>query len=202
MNPPLTPVCILGWTVSIVDSLLIVWPDQKFQLLKGPVSDKQLKVHQKEASGTFNYRSFFQKKKPILEDVTSQVNCNWKHRENDFNDFAIQYLIPHKESTRGPKIAVGDVNKDGLDDFYVCGASNQPGVLMIQQKNGSFISSDTALFVRDAVCEDVDAVFFDANGDGYPDLYVVSGGNEAPRSPLWLEDRLYLNDGKGHFKRC
>jgi hypothetical protein len=184
-----------------VDSLLIVWPDQRYQVLKGPVSNS-LQVHQKEASGTFNYHSFFPGKKAILDDVTKQVNCNWKHRENDFNDFAIQYLIPHKESTRGPKIAVGDVNKDGLDDFYACGARDQPGVLMIQQKNGSFVSSDTALFARDAVCEDVDAVFFDANGDGFPDLYVVSGGNEAPRSPLWLEDRLYLNDGRGHFKRA
>jgi len=190
-----------GLDSLIVDSLLIVWPDQRYQLLKGPVSNT-LKVLQKEASGSFNCHSFFPEKKAVLEDVTKQINCNWKHRENDFNDFAIQYLIPHKESTRGPKIAVGDVNKDGLDDFYVCGARNQSGVLMIQQKNGSFISSDTALFARDAVCEDVDAVFFDANGDGYPDLYVVSGGNEAPRSPLWLEDRLYLNDRRGHFKRA
>jgi enediyne biosynthesis protein E4 len=183
------------------DSLLIVWPDQKFQLIKKVDPDRQLIVHQKEASGIFSYASFFPEKKPILEDITSQVNCSWKHKEDDYNDFASQYLIPHKESTRGPKIAVGDVNKDGLDDFYVCGAKNEPGVLMIQQKNGGFVSADTALFNKDAICEDVDAVFFDANGDGYPDLYVVSGGNEPPSSPLCLEDRLYLNDGKGHFRR-
>jgi len=66
-------------------------------------------------------------------------------------------LIPHEESTRGPRIAVGDVNKDGLEDFYVCGAKGQPGALMIQQKNGTFISSDTALFNHFAICEDVDA---------------------------------------------
>ena len=72
---------------------------------------------------------------------------------------------------------------------------------MIQQKDGSFRSSDSALFNQDAICEDVDAVFFDANGDGHPDLYVVSGGNEAPVSPHALDDRLYLNDGKGHFRR-
>ncbi len=183
------------------DSLLVVWPDQRFQVLKNPDSARIL-LFQKNASGHFQYHSFFPEKKTQLEDITKQVNCPWRHKENDFNDFTYQYLIPHKESTRGPKIAVSDVNKDGLDDFFVCGARDQAGVLMIQQKNGSFISADTALFNRDAVCEDVDAVFFDANGDGYPDLYVVSGGNEAPRSPLALEDRLYLNDGKGHFKRA
>ncbi len=136
----------------------------------------------------------------MLEDITSQIKCNWKHKENDFNDFHVQYLIPHKESTRGPKIAVGDVNKDGLDDFYACGAKGQPGALMIQQKDGSFKETDTALFAKYALCEDVDAVFFDANGDGYPDLLVISGGNEPQgNSPFLLQDRLFLNDGKGHF---
>jgi enediyne biosynthesis protein E4 len=183
------------------DSLLVVWPDQRFQLIKKIEVNKQLVLLQKDASGVFNYHSFFPEKKALLENITKQINCPWKHQEDDFNDFALQYLIPHKESTRGPKIAVCDVNKDGLDDFYACGAKNQAGVLMIQQKNGTFISIDTALFNKDAICEDVDAIFFDANGDGYPDLYVVSGGDEPPSSPKCLEDRLYLNDGKGHFKK-
>jgi hypothetical protein len=184
-----------------VDSLLIVWPDQKFQIL-GKTDSDRISLEQKNATGVFDYHDFFREQKPILKNITGQINCEWKHKENDFIDFASQYLIPHKESTRGPKIAVADVNHDGLDDFYACGARDQAGVLMIQQRDGSFKSSDTALFNRDAVCEDVDAVFFDANGDGYPDLYVVSGGNEPPRSPLALEDRLYLNNGKGHFTRA
>ncbi len=183
------------------DSLLVVWPDQRFQVIKKVEVNRSLVVYQKDASGLFNYHGFFPEKKALLNNITKQVDCPWKHQEDDFNDFAQQYLIPHKESTRGPKIAVCDVNKDGLDDFYACGAKNQAGVLMIQQKNGTFISVDTALFNRDAICEDVDAIFFDANGDGYPDLYVVSGGDEPPSSPHCLEDRLYLNDGKGHFKK-
>ncbi len=187
-------------SINYIDSLLIVWPNQKYQLIKNISVNKQLLVQQKDASAYFNHNLFFPPKKEIFEDVTNQVNCNWKHRENDFTDFNVQYLIPHKESTRGPKMAVGDVNKDGLDDFYVCGAKGQPGALMIQQKNGTFISSDTALFNKDALCEDVDAVFFDANGDGSLDLFVVSGGNEPQgNSPFLLGDRLYINDGKGHF---
>jgi len=187
-------------SIHQIDSLLIVWPDQKFQFIKNVPVNNQLTVFQTNATGTFNYHSFFPEKKEMLEDITSQVKCTWKHKENDFNDFGVQYLIPHKESTRGPKIAVGDVNKDGLDDFYVCGAKGQAGALMVQQKDGSFKETDTALFAEFAPCEDVDAVFFDANGDGYPDLLVVSGGNEPQgNSPLLLQDRLFLNDGKGHF---
>ena len=116
-------------------------------------------------------------------------------------DYNVQYLIPHAESTRGPKIAVADVNGDGLDDFYACGATGQPGVLMMQQKNGTFMAADTAVFNADAACEDVDAAFFDANGDGSLDLYVVSGGNLYTGNNSSLLDRLYLNDGKGHFTK-
>jgi len=191
-----------GLDSATADSILIVWPDQKYQVIRNPAINRQLEVRQSEATGRFNHDSFFPKKSPVLENISSQIISPWKHNEDDFNDFAYQYLIPHKESTRGPKIAVCDVNGDGLDDFYVCGAKGQPKELMIQQKDGSFLPTDTALFSDDAMCEDVDAVFFDANGDGYPDLYVVSGGNEPPvASPHALEDRLYLNDGKGHFRK-
>lgn len=186
-------------SVSTIDSMLIVWPDQKFQLLKNVASNKSITVFQKDASGVFNYEAFFPKKKEVFENVTNEIQCNWKHRENHFNDFNIQYLIPHKESTRGPKIAVADVNKDGLDDFYVCGARDQPGCLMIQTNEGKFISADTAVFSKTAACEDVDATFFDANNDGFPDLFVVSGGNQYGEGSPFLADRLYINDGKGNF---
>ncbi|HVU59209.1 MAG TPA: VCBS repeat-containing protein [Puia sp.] len=185
---------------GIIDSLLIVWPDQRYQVLKKISPRQRLTVAQKDASGHFDYHRFFPPKKPVLEDITSQVACQWRHQEDDFSDFNIQYLIPHKESTRGPKIAVADVNKDGLDDFYACGAKGQPGALMVQQQNGSFTSIDTALFAKYAPAEDVDAVFFDANGDGWQDLLVISGGNEPQgNTPFLLTDRLFINDGKGHF---
>ncbi|HNH23083.1 MAG TPA: VCBS repeat-containing protein, partial [Ferruginibacter sp.] len=103
------------------------------------------------------------------------------------------------ESTRGPKLAVGDVNRDGLDDIYVCGASGQAGQMLLQNAAGKFIASDTAVFGKAWLSEDVDAVFFDANNDNAPDLYVVSGGNQFDDGDPRLADHLYINDGKGHF---
>jgi hypothetical protein len=189
-------------TVKTIDSILIVWTNQKYQLIKNIRANQQLIADEKNAKDSFTYRAFFPKEKEILQNVTAQVNCNWKHKENNFNDFNVQYLIPHKESTRGPKIAVGDINKDGLDDFYACGAAGQPGVLMMQQKNGTFTPVDTATFNKDAAFEDVDAVFFDANSDGFQDLLVISGGNEPQgNSPQMLLDRLYYNNGNGKFTR-
>lgn len=186
-------------TSSVLDSVLIVWPTQQYQLLKNVKANQLLTVYQKDAAGKFEYASFFKPSPTYFTNITDSIQLKWKHQEDYFDDFNVQYLIPHEESTRGPKIAVGDVNGDGLDDFYACGAKGQPGVLMIQQRNGSFLPGDTAVFNKDAACEDVDALFFDANGDGYLDLYVVSGGNEYGTGSPNLQDRLYLNDGKGHF---
>jgi hypothetical protein len=198
-----------------IDSLLIVWPDQRYQVLRGLEVNKPLQVQQKAATPGFRYEAFFpQPTSPatpipttatrtassIPEDIGSRLNIPWKHKEDPFNDFNYQYLLPHMESTRGPKLAVADINKDGLEDLFVCGAIGQPGCLLIQTKDGRFIPSDTAVFAATKASEGVDALFFDANSDGYPDLYVVSGGNEYADGNPALADHLYLNDGKGHLK--
>jgi hypothetical protein len=184
-----------------IDSVLIVWPDQKYQIIKNVPTNKFLTVSQKDASGKFDYNTFFKPSTPVLT-LLDDINVNWNHKEDNFVDFNVQYLIPHAESTRGPKIAVGDVNGDGLDDMYACGAKGQPGALLIQEQNGSFVNEDATVFAADANCEDVDAVFFDANGDAKLDLYVVSGGNEDYGNTPALLDRLYLNDGRGHFTKA
>ncbi|HEX2608328.1 MAG TPA: VCBS repeat-containing protein, partial [Flavisolibacter sp.] len=186
---------------SLVDSLVIVWPDQRMQTIRNVPANKPLTLEQKNASGHFNYTAWFPSPAPLLTP-DSTMATSWQHHENDFFDYNVQYLIPHGESTRGPKLAVADVNGDGLDDYYACGANQQAGVLMLQRANGSFVASDTSLFTPDAGSEDVDALFFDANGDKAPDLYVVSGGNEYNGENPALLDRLYLNDGKGHFSKA
>lgn len=186
---------------KIIDSLLVVWPDQSYQVLRNVNAGQTLSVNERNANGHFNHSSFFPKVKPAFEDITDQIALNWRHKEDDFVDFNQQPLIPHMLSAEGPRIAVADVNHDGLEDFYVCGAKGQPGALFLQTADGKFTQSVQPAFTADAACEDVDAAFFDANGDGYPDLYVVSGGNELPDGSPQLADRLYLNDGKGNFRR-
>ena len=181
-----------------LDSILVVWPDQRFQVLRHIMIDTPLVLWKSHAGKKFNYEDFF---KPDSSLAEKDESVKWKHIENPFNDFNIQSLIPHQQSTRGPKMAVADVNGDGLQDFFICGAKGQPGALMIQQRSGNFIASDTAVFAEDKNCEDTDAEFFDANGDGKPDLYIVSGGNEYSGNAPPLLDRLYLNDGHGKFKK-
>ena len=184
-----------------IDSILVVWPDMKCEVLRNVSVNKPVTVEYKNAAIDFVQENYFPQTRSSFINITNTINCNWKHQENDFVDFNVQYLIPHSQSTRGPKLAAADVNNDGLDDFYACGAKGQPGALMIQQPNGSFTASNLPLFEADAGCEDVDAVFFDADGNHTMDLLVISGGNQIPSNSNDLADRLYLNNGKGVFTK-
>jgi FG-GAP repeat. len=138
----------------------------------------------------------------LLIDVTERAAIGFVHHENLFADFDREPLIPKLLSTEGPFMAVGDVNGDGLDDIFIGGAKEQAGQLLIQRKDGSFARSNPGLFEQDSLSEDMGAVFFDANGDGRPDLYVVSGGNEYSEGASPLQDRLYLNQGAGRFTKA
>ncbi|MES3033544.1 MAG: VCBS repeat-containing protein [Gemmatimonadota bacterium] len=187
-------------TGSTVDSLVVIWPDRRFQVLTSVAGNRVLTLSQSDASGRWDYARS-STATPLLTDITDSVKANWVHVENDFNDMDREPLMPHNLSTEGPALAAGDVNGDGLDDLFVGGAKWQAGRVLLQQAGGTFTSSDSATFAPDSVSEDVAAVFFDANGDRKPDLYVVTGGNEFWGSMKELRDRLYLNDGTGRFTK-
>ena len=183
---------------SVIDSLIVIWPDRRFQVLTNVAANRRLTLSQRDARGTWNYAAQ-RAGNTLLVDVTDSIRADYAHVENDFNDMDREPLMPHLLSTEGPALAVGDVNGDGLDDIYAGGAKWQPGRLLVQQQDGSFAVSDSAVFAADSIREDVDAAFFDANGDGHADLFVVSGGNEFWGGMDALGNRLYMNDGAGHF---
>ncbi|HZF64026.1 MAG TPA: FG-GAP-like repeat-containing protein, partial [Chitinophagaceae bacterium] len=184
---------------SVIDSLMIVWPNEKYQVIKNIHANQRLTIHEKNASGTFNSSNYFPQPHSLFYDASESISADWVHKENEFLDVNVQYLIPHALSTRGPKLAIADINGDGLDDLYACGAKDQPGILMLQKTDGSFAPVLNEHFESDKRCEDVDAVFFDSNKDGHLDLYVVSGGNEHKGNNSSLPDRLYVNDQNGNF---
>lgn len=182
------------------DSVIVVWNDASSQSLANVKAGEKVVFDQKGSSKDPLHISLYKPEKPYFQDVTNEVKVDYKHTENKFLDFYREGLMPFLVSTEGPKIAVGDVNGDGFDDFYVGGAKHQDGSLFIQ-KNGQFILSPQETFSTDSVFEDVDAVFFDADNDHDLDLYVVSGGNEFFGKMPQQSDRLYMNDGKGGFTR-
>ena len=176
-----------------IDSILIEWPDQTLQKIINPKINKTHKVYKEGI--TINSKSNINDDKRFNEDKSI---LNYTHRENYFNDYEKQVLLPHKLSQLGPAIAKGDINGDGLEDLFVGGASGQEASVYIQNEN-SFEKIDNDIWTKHKALEDIDALFFDSDNDGDLDIYVVSGGNEfMPNSSTYL-DRLYINDGNGNF---
>jgi hypothetical protein len=140
--------------------------------------------------------------KPLLTQLrASDIGITFVHKENEFDDFSREILLPHKLSQNGPFSAVADINNDGLDDVFIGGASGQSGILYIQSENGLFTENSSQPWEQDKDSEDLGCLFLDVDGDNDKDLFVTSGGSEFENGSPLLKDRVYLNKGNGVFEK-
>jgi hypothetical protein len=193
-----------------IDSLVVEWPDGTRTVMKDIQPNQVLRIDALQSTralhgakaragetGDFNVP-----RERLFSNAPKEEQIDFRHRENDFVDFKVEVLIPYQLSRMGPALAKGDVNGDGLEDLFFGGAIGQSGALLLQADNGTFAPSRSRPWAADAVCEDVNAMFFDADNDNDLDLYVVSGGNEYLDESPEFQDRLYLNDGSGVFTKA
>jgi hypothetical protein len=187
--------------IDRLDSLQVIWPAGEYQVLKNLPANQTITLSQTEATAAYAYPSR-QNDQPLFKEVTKEVRLDYSHQENTFVEYNREPFIPHFISTEGPAFAVADINGDGLEDLFLGGAKHQPGRIFLQNRQGKFEAVVDSAFIKDGLCEDVDAAFFNADGDDLPDLYVVSGGNEFFGRAEPLRDRLYLNAGGGRFRKA
>ncbi len=184
-----------------IDSLEIIWPDGKYQLLTNVEANQHLTFNHEDASqpDQVSYNPD-ENQDALFKAVNPGGDENFRHRENSYNDFNIQAMLPYQISKENVPVAVGDVNGNGLDDIFIGGVADAAGKMFIQQEDGRFIESNQEQPWEDhSNFEDWGAHFFDANGDGLQDLYVSSGSFRLSGISELLQDRLYINQGDGRF---
>lgn len=180
-----------------LDSLMIIWPDGFFSMIYSPEINKNITVSEKDIALNIYKKSQAHEMHVFMN--TAIAGPAFAHVENEFNDFERDRLIFRMSSNEGPRIAVSDVNGDGLDDLFACNAKDSPSRLYVQDRGGKFHETNVMMSEAARISEDTECAFFDADGDNDSDLYVATGGNEFPASSSALADRMYINDGKGKF---
>jgi hypothetical protein len=179
-----------------IDSVRITWPDQRSQLLTHVAADQVLDLDHLSATPALGIQPVIPA--PLFREASEATGIHYRHTDELYIDFKVQPLLPHLLSQNGPGVAVGDINGDGLEDFYIGGAFRHSGSFFIQNDRQKFIQKP--LTRHQKFEEDMGTLLFDADMDGDLDLYVVSGSSEFPAGSKYYQDRLYLNDGKGNFR--
>lgn len=185
-----------------VDSMLVIWPDNKYQVLGKMALKDSLQLTYRKDLPVFDYEEFKvsrSSKDYSYEDIASKLGLEIRHEENNFIEFDRNALIPFEVSADGPALAIADINHDGLDDIFVGSSKKFKNHLFIQSASGLFKESMQPALLRDSTYEEVDAQWVDINKDGHLDLVLATGGNEYANNSEYQLPRVYLNDGKGNL---
>jgi hypothetical protein len=186
-----------------IDSMLVIWPDNHYQVLNAAMIKDSLSLIYKVGLPFFDYQKFKESKitkSYSFEDIAAASGIDVMHEENNFIEFDRNSLIPFEVTADGPALAIADINRDGLEDVFIGSSKMYKSRLFMQTSAGKFKESFQPALSKDSTYEEVDAKWVDVNRDGFPDLVVANGGNEYSNNSKFQMPRIYLNDGKGNLE--
>lgn len=183
-------------TSQQVDSMHVVWPDRQLSRYYDLPVDTLLLIKKENTSPVAVAFSSSSGHSRLFEAVGHSFGA---HQEDQHIDFFQEGLLARMLSREGPALVVGDLNGDAREDVIMGGAKGQVTQVYLQVDTG-FQAISTPAFNRFFEFEDTAMSLFDSDGDGDLDLYVGSGGNFTQAGQREMQDRLFENDGTGHFE--
>ncbi len=193
----------IGLQQVVIDSAILIWPDNSYENISIE-SNKSITKKYRLGLPKFNYNNLLQKNYQqtiTATDITTEIGLLYTHQENIFNEFDREPLIPFMNTTRGPALAVADINHDGLEDVFIGSSKTYHSAVFIQNNLGKFIKTAQPQLFQDSMCEPTGATWIDINKDSHVDLLITSGGNEFYNKDKLTMPMLYLNDGKGNLTK-
>ncbi|CAM4310212.1 VCBS repeat-containing protein [Zobellia nedashkovskayae] len=184
------------WQAETDNSVKVIWPNGETQLVENVSSNQEIKI---------KYDSLKTSTIPIIDreysfaNISNKINPSFIHIEDAYDDFKTEPLLPHRYSQLGAKVATGDINSDGLEDFFVGNAKGSQSAMYVQNENGGF-ELLAGPWETDSQYEDTGVLLFDADNDKDLDLYIVNGGNHTSVNSGYYQDRLYINTPQGFVK--
>ena len=194
----------IGFGKAMIDSAFLIWPDNSFEKITIDTSNQYISFVYQKGLPQFDFRtitSFKANSTSPVVDIIRETKLTYLHKENAFNEFDREPLLPHMLSTEGPALAVADINQDGLEDVFIGASKSFHNAIYLQKPNGQFLKTIQPDLFKDSLFEDVDATWADVNNDGNVDLVIASGGNEYYGHDDHLLPRVYLNNGIANFSR-
>jgi enediyne biosynthesis protein E4 len=186
------------------DSVILVWPDNTFERMRIDQGQRQ-SVSYRPGLPVFDFSRLSNRQYPAdiatFEEISRRSGLLLRHRENRFNEFDREPLMPQMVSAEGPVSVAGDADGDGLEDVYVGASKGERKTLWLQKQDGTFRLSEQPALVRDSMWEDADALWLDVDLDKDLDLVVATGGNEYYGNDEHQQPLLYINNGRGGLER-
>nr|WP_148218277.1 FG-GAP-like repeat-containing protein [Opitutus terrae] len=186
---------------DVVRTLTVDWPSGERQTFTNVPVNRRITLTEPEGSSDMTQLASAKRvvAAPQFSDVSDQAGFTFTSRPGEIDGTDQQPLLTLRQNGRGPALALGDLNGDGIDDAVIGGTARDPARIVPGTRSGRF-AADPAELPTAASLDHGPVLIFDADGDGANDLLLTAAGVAQPEGAPEYQPILLLNGGGGAMR--